>query len=146
MTETEMDQVLASALTKASTPFDAPSFQDWQRLVVKFRCKFDEDFKIFMTLMSKYRCPGDLLNVSSGRTDGNDSIELAFDLEAESPNWDQNMIPFYAIGNGDYFCLSREECPLSKVYYCYAERNTFEPYSGSFADWVKDLPRFLRTS
>jgi hypothetical protein len=146
MTEAEMDQILASTLPRASTPFDPPSSHDWQRLEAKFRCKFDDDFKIFMTLMSKYRFPGDLLNVSSGRTNGNDPIELAFDLEAELPNWDPKMIPFYAIGNGDYFCLSREECPASKVYYFYAERNEFEPYAASFADWVKGLPQFLRSS
>lgn len=143
MTPTEMEQILASVLPLEPTQFDPPSIQDWQRLEADFGCQFNDDFKEFMALMSRYQFPGDILNVASGRTNGNDSIRVAFDLEASGEQWDSTMIPFYAIGNGDYFCLNKNECPSSQVYYFYAERQAFEPYSDSFEDWIRQLPQFL---
>jgi hypothetical protein len=59
-------------------------------------------------------------------------------------NWNKNFIPFYGIGNGDYFCLNAKECPDSKVYYRYHEDLRMEEYSDSFEMWIKDLPDFLR--
>ncbi len=50
------------------------------------------------------------------------------------------MIPFYCIGNGDYFCLCKKN---SKVYYYYTDNEIFKEYNNSFKDWIEDLPNFL---
>jgi len=143
MTPAEVESVLQRVLRPEAVPLDPPTVEDWRQLESRFGCRFGNEFKSFIALMSKYQFPGDILNVSSGRTNGNDSIELAFEYESQESGWDANMIPFYAIGNGDYFCLSKEECPASRVFYYYADRKTFEPYSGTVEDWIQQLPLFL---
>ena len=50
------------------------------------------------------------------------------------------MIPFYGIGNGDYFCLRINDM---KVYYFYEDQLQFEFYMETFAEWILDLPDFL---
>lgn len=138
-----MEAILRTVLRPETTQLDPPSTTDWQRLGSKFGCQFGDDFKTFFGLMSRFQFPGDILNVSYGKTNGNDSIEVAFDYECQSADWKPEMIPFYAIGNGDYFCLHKYECPHSKVYYFYSERPAFEPYLSSFGEWVNHLPQFL---
>lgn len=143
MSPGEMEAILRTVLSPETAHLDPPSDADWKRVESKFGCTFGDDFKTFMTLMSRFHFPGEILNVSSGRTNGNDSVELAFDLESQSAHWNPEMVPFYAIGNGDYFCLQKSECPFSKVYYFYSERAAFESYCDSFAEWVRQLPQFL---
>lgn len=144
MTLNEMSDHLATLLSREQVGFDPPSDADWVALETKFGCKFNSDFRNFISLMAVYCFPGDIFNVSSGPTNGNDPIQLVYDLEvANNPHWDANMIPFYGIGNGDYFCLSKVECPESRVYYYYADRGSTEVYSGSFEDWIRGLSGFL---
>lgn len=144
MTLNEMSDLLATILSREQVVFDPPSDADWESLETKFRCKFSDDFRNFISLMATYCFPGDIFNVSSGQTNGNDPIQLVYDLEvANNPHWDADMIPFYGIGNGDYFCLNSEEGPQSRVYYYYADRGSTEVYSNSFEDWAKGLPGFL---
>lgn len=143
MSPSDMEQILSGSLIPESTPFDPPTLQDWQRIESNFGCVFNDEFKDFMGLISKYQFPGDILNVSSGKTNGNDPIQLAYDMESRYSFWNACMIPFYFIGNGDYFCLNKSECPESRVYYFYSERHSFELYCDSFEEWVRQLPQFL---
>lgn len=76
MTRYEVEKILASVLDKEGSAFDPPSQGDWDKMSKKFKCKFSEEFKFFIELMSEYSFPGDIFNVSSGRTNGNDSIEI----------------------------------------------------------------------
>jgi hypothetical protein len=140
---TEMEFILSQLLTQESTVLDSPSNDDWDTLEAKFGRGFGVDFKNFISLMSKYSFPGDILNVSTGVTNGNDTIETAYDLERKHGHWKAEMIPFYAIGNGDYFCINGKESPNSPVYYYYAERESFEHYAASFDEWVRRLSTFL---
>lgn len=39
----------------------------------------------------------------------------------ENSNWNEDMIPFYGIGNGDYFCINKLDL---KVYYYYNDKYT----------------------
>ncbi len=144
MTIDDMRNVVSTALEREAIVLDAPSTIDWRALEEKFHCDFEADFRNFIALMAEFSFPGDIFNVSSGRTNGNDSIASVYDLEvAENPGWDHNMIPFYGIGSGDYFCLDKRECPKSRVFYFYADRGSFEEYSASFEEWVRGLPEFL---
>lgn len=143
MSYADIESVLQHLCQPESPPCDAPTEADWQSLESRFGCRFGDAFKSFIALMSKYQFPGDILNVSTGRTNGNDSVLVAYQHEMHGDGWDSAMIPFYAIGNGDYFCLSRTECPSSRVFYYYAEIQAFEPHCDSFEQWILDLPSFL---
>lgn len=143
MTRSEMEHVLSSILEPEQAPLDPPTAADWASLSVRLSCSFDADFCNFIELLSSYQFPGDIYNVSTGNTNGNDSIQIVYDTEMSLGHWNPNMVPFYGIGNGDYFCLNRLECPNSKVYYYYADRDAYEAYSPSFEHWVRNLPTFL---
>lgn len=142
MTHDEVEAILSQVLDKEWEVFEPPSRQDWEALEYKFNCKFSEDFKIFITLMSKYVLPG-ILNVSTGENNGNDLIVFVYDYEIKNGKWDANFIPFLEVGNGDYFCLSVKESPKSPVYYYYSDDSDFEEYNKTIEEWVKNLPQFL---
>jgi hypothetical protein len=145
MNKNEIETILGGVLPRESPPFDKPTNEHWRRLEAKFQTSFPEDFVLFYELMTGFSFPGDILNIQpEGKTNGNDDIGFVYDLEMRSENWDSQMIPFYSIGNGDYFCLSSKEGKDSKVYYRYHEDGRYEPYSSSFTEWIKDLPEFLR--
>ena len=60
--------------------------------------------------------------------------------ECQYPEWDKSMIPFYGIGNGDYFCICKND---AKIYYYYQDELKYECYSENMDDWIRDLPDFL---
>lgn len=123
--------------------YKVPSSKDWSDLESYFQCKFCDEFKLFIELMSEYCFPGDILNVNSVNNNGNDTIILVYNFEMENGEWRKEFIPFYSIGNGEYFCLNKDECPDSKVYYYIHEINDVEIEEESFEDWIKKLPEFL---
>jgi hypothetical protein len=144
MTKDQIRLLLASCLSAASAGFQEPTEQEWQELQTLFGFNFPKEFRHFVDLMSEFSFPGEILNVGKGPNNGNDRIVFTYDFErAENPAWNEDMIPFYAIGNGDYFCISRSGGPTSQVYYFYAEKDSFEVYSPSFDAWIQQLPEFL---
>lgn len=59
--------------------------------------------------MFEYVFLGDILNVFSGKMNGNDIIEFIYDYEMKEGFWKKELIFFYSIGNGDYFCFYLKE-------------------------------------
>ncbi|MFE6587614.1 SMI1/KNR4 family protein, partial [Bacillus mobilis] len=98
MGKDEIANLLDSMLDKELEDLDSPSDNDWRELEKKFGCQFPKEFKCFIELMSEYVFPGDILNVSSGRTNGNDTIELIYNYEMKEGFWKKELIPFYSIG------------------------------------------------
>ncbi|SEN49680.1 SMI1 / KNR4 family (SUKH-1) [Terribacillus saccharophilus] len=143
MTKDEIARILSNILDKESENLDNPSSNDWSKLESKFSCSFPKEFVYFIELMSDYSFPGEILNVSSGNTNGNDTIEFTYDYERNQGDLEEDLIPFYSIGNGDYFCLVSKECPNSGVYYYSHEESVIEKDADNFEDWIKQLPGFL---
>ena len=109
-----------------------------------FKCSFPSDFQNFIALIAKYRFPGDIYNVSTSKPNGNDTIVVVYDMEMALQSWNKKYeFRFYGIGNGDYFCLNRAECPNSTVYYYFADRGVFKNYCATFEEWVRQLPTFI---
>ena len=103
MTSHEMECILKSILAPEVPELDPPSIADWKKLSSKFNYSFEECFRHFIELMAKYQFPGDIYNVSTGRTNGNDLIAVVYDMEMDTHQWKEEMIPFYGIGNeGSY--------------------------------------------
>lgn len=115
----------------------------WEDLILKFKCEFSNDFVLFMDLINEYHFLGELLYVSKDPTNENDDICGVYDYEIKYGDWDVDLIPFYGIGNGDYFCLKASECPESAVYYYFHDDSHIEQYTISFACWINQLNDFL---
>lgn len=136
----EIEKILATCLCKEIEEYEYPTEENWKQLEIMLNCKFCDEFKIFINLMSKYSFPGDMYNVTNKHNNGNDTILCVYEHESKYSEWNKNMIPFYGIGNGDYFCINKEN---AAVYYYYSDKLEFEFYIASFGDWIIDLPDFL---
>ena len=143
MTKDEVEKLLISVLDKETESLESPSANDWIKIEGKFGCQLPNEFKCFIELMAEYVFPGDILNVSSGKTNGNDTIEFTYDCEMNEGIWQEELIPFYSIGNGDYFCIHSEECPGSAVYYYAHDELIVEKETENFEEWLNQLPVFL---
>ena len=143
MTKDEIANLLDGILDKEFRNLDIPSASDWENIEKKFGCRFSSEFKFYIELMVEYSFPGDILNVSNGKTNGNDTIEFTYDYEMKQGGWKEELIPFYSIGNGDYFCLLSNECPNSGVYYFSHEENNIDKEADNFEEWIKKLLTFL---
>lgn len=140
MEYSEIESILATILEKETDTLDKPTEKEWKELSSNFNCSFNKEFRYFIELMSLWSFPGDIYNVSKVNNNGNDTIEDVYNHEVINGNWNVNMIPFYGIGNGDYFCISKVD---SKVYYYYGDKGEFEKYCDTFKAWIEDLPNFL---
>lgn len=140
MNTQEIEQILQQCTYKESEPYKKPTEKDWEILEAELQCRFCEEFKIFIDLMSEYDFPGEIFNVKPEDNNGNDTIAFVYAYERKYPEWDDRMIPFYGIGNGDYFCIHKE---TMQVYYYYHDRETFELEKETFGEWLADLPDFL---
>ena len=144
MTKEEMRNELRVILSAEDPPLDVPTPSDWQGLEARFGTVFPPDFKSFVDLMAEFSFPGEIYNVTrSERTNGNDLIETVNDAETPA-GWPRQLVPFYGIGNGDYFALNADEGEKTGVYFRYHEDGRIDRYSESFEEWVKRLPAFLR--
>lgn len=140
MNYNEVESILATILDRETDITAKPTGEEWNELRNKFNYSFSDEFKYFIELMSEWSFPGEIYNVSNMDNNGNDTIKDVYDYEVKNGNWNKSMIPFYGIGNGDYFCL----CTLnSKVYYYYHEIGEVKEYCNSFKQWIEDLPNFL---
>lgn len=143
MSKDEIQQILATVLPKRLEICDPPSEADWTQLSARFGCTFPDEFRSFIDLMTIFRFPGEIFGAAREENGGESAIAIIYDQECKYATWDRDMIPFYGIGNGEYFCINRTKCPDSPVYYRYLERESFEEISHSFEQWIRGLPEFL---
>ena len=146
MTKTEIRTLLATILTARTTKLDTASVEDWRLLEERFRTRFPEEFIAFVDLMSEFHFEGDIFHVRRrGNANWDDSIETVFDCEREISGWPEHLVPFFGLGNGDYFALSATEGVTSAVYFRDHEDNyAVRRESVSFEMWLRQLPAFLR--
>ncbi len=122
-----------------SNSYDVPTERDWDTFREKFGTAFGPTFRSFIELMSKYEFPGEIFNVASGNVSLSSSIYKVYDYEITQEFWNNDMVPFYSLGTGDYFCLSMNQGCNSKVYFFRHSDNTFEVKHESFSEWVDEL-------
>lgn len=128
----------------ATTPYEVPSPEDWKKIEERFGMSFPQEYVDFVELLCDFDFPGDFYNVvRSARSNGNDEIATVYDIERRETDFPEWLIPFYGIGNGDYFALDARAGRESSVYYWYHERRRAERYAGSFSEWLSGLENFL---
>lgn len=141
MTKDEIRLMLRAIPDVRAANFSKPTEADWASLETFFDSRFPPEFKAFIELMAEFSFPGDIYNVTSaGQTNGNDLIATVYANEKASSNWPARLVPFYGIGNGDYFALGADD---GLVYYRYHEDQRVEKYSASFEEWLRRLPSFM---
>lgn len=149
MSRDEIDHLLGRLFRRRAEPAAPPTKEDWDDLRAKFGCDFSQKFMDFMELVPNYWFEGELYTVAVDcRSAGDASIAQVFDAEVEMEAqgglaWDADLIPFYGVGNGDYWCLSAKLGEASAVYYVYHEDGHAEKETTDFSDWLLSLPELF---
>jgi hypothetical protein len=72
-----------------------------------------------------------------------DEMIATYEAEREiNPQWEDDLIPFYGIGNGDYLCLRRSQCPNSGVYFIPHDEPRITLTHASFSEYLLDSEWF----
>jgi len=139
----EIRTILERHFSRRSEAESGASDEEWDRVQEYFSCQFPESFRLFMTIVTEYYFEGGLLSVASdGEIEGEDTLITTVELEREMGNWPIDAVPFYDVGNGDYYCLNGNEGPNSRVYYVYHEDRRVEIVKASFDDWIRGMPDY----
>lgn len=136
-----MEDFLKKKLKKIENPFDSPTEKEWIELEEKIDTFFSEDFKELIDLLTKYRLDKEIFNISKGRTNGNPLLDFVYQDEVKNYNWNPLYIPFCDIGNGDYFCIKKENerKEICAIYYYDHEDDSFEKLEPTVKDWVEKI-------
>jgi len=144
MRKSEILKILKKVMPTVDQPYDVPTKSDWIKLESKFGTVFPQEFVDFVELLTGFEFPGDFYNVNSTEnTNGNDYIGLVYDMESSQIEWPKWFVPFYGIGNGDYFGLDSREGLTASVHYWYHDRLATEPFKKSFWAWIENLESLL---
>ena len=158
MTKDEIREVIEALVTKYEADFNAPierlpkdergdppTREDWAFLERRFRCSFSPEFVSFAELIVGYNLPGMMrVRRDEDSESGDPTIDWWYDHEMSLGDWNADMMPFIAVGNGDYFCLSVSEGPRSGVYYADHEAGGVDRLTASFPEWLGRLEEFLQ--
>jgi len=103
---------------------------------------FPPDFVHFMEVMKDFDTPG-LLDVGPDILHDIGLIADTYDYEMSWGQWDADLIPFLAIGNGDFWCLCASAGPDSRVIYACHEDAPEEEGAPNFTHWLLSIEEFL---
>lgn len=122
-------------------PVTRPGSEQLRALGEKFGCAFPPDFIHFMNVMTGYFAPGHLEVVPENGPES-ETIAATYDSEMNWGRWNADLIPFHAIGNGDYYCLSAAAGAGSPVFYhCHDADNDEAAHqvAASFLEWLEHI-------
>lgn len=133
MTLKELRLILMRYGHRTSLP--AVSVADWAAVRKRFNCDFPRTFEL-LAEQTDYALSGAHL-----RPVGPDSMVECADTEKEATpeSWDDDLVPIYAVGNGDLICLRASEGRESRVYHRDHEDNySVTVIAESVDDWLRD--------
>ncbi|MEZ6041539.1 MAG: SMI1/KNR4 family protein [Planctomycetaceae bacterium] len=136
MTDDEVAALIKRAFESASEPDPRFATDDAEQLINHFGDVFPIEFNAMRALLPNYHIPGDHLPA--------DEMIRDYEWETENnPNFTPDFIPFYAVGNGDYLCLSRSAGKISPVLYVAHDDPRVEALHDSFTEYLNDPDWFL---
>jgi len=131
MNDDEVNSLIASTFPRSSVPDKRYSDDDTQQLIAFFRTDFPAEFVAMRASLNEFIIPGDHLPANEMIHDYGWEVE-------NNPNFTEDFIPFYAVGNGDYLCLSRRAGKLSPVLYVAHDDPEMTTLHKTFADYLRD--------
>jgi hypothetical protein len=138
MNDVDLTTLVESKFQRSAYSAERYAANDTERILEFFGTSLPTLFLAMRGLLRTHAIPGDHLPA-------NEMIhDYGFELE-HNPNFKPDYIPFYAIGNGDYLCLSRDAGAASPVLYvAHDDPNTVTLHS-TFADYLTDTDWFLQS-
>jgi hypothetical protein len=138
MTEDDLTAFVASSFPLSDYAAERYPVDDVDRIIKFFGNTLPPLFLSMRRLLRNYAIPGDHLPANEMIHDYGWEVE-------NNPNFTKDHVPFYAIGNGDYLCLSRSAGPNSPVLYVAHDDPNIDSIHRSFDDYLKDTDWFHHT-
>ncbi len=135
MTESEVEHLTAARHRRSTVPDPRFSDQDTAHILEYFGSDLPSEFIALRGLLPLYNITGDHLPA--------DEMIAAYEWEiANNPNFTADFIPFYAIGNGDFLCLSKAAGSASPVFYVAHDDPEVDILHQTFSDYLHDTEWF----
>jgi hypothetical protein len=135
MNREELEAIARERFKPCTWPSQALPPTCWHALEAHFGCTLPIELYQICVLSTRYHLQGDYLPI--------EEIRLTYDIElSANPHWSDDFIPFYAVGNGDYLCVSRSEAAESGVYYVAHDDPDTRRIHASVADYIRDAEWF----
>jgi hypothetical protein len=131
----EIESMVRDRFKPCTFPSEPLALSQWQALEAHFGCQMPAELYEIRVLSARYHILGDHLSAE----------EMVVSYKAElraNPNWTEDFIPFYAIGNGDYLCIRRSEATRSGVYYVAHDDPDVKRLHACVADYIHDAEWF----
>jgi hypothetical protein len=136
MNADDLKALIESTFQRSADEAKRYAANDTERIAEFFGTSLPPLFVAMRSFLRTHAIPGDHLPA--------DEIihDYRFELE-HNANFKPDYIPFFAIGNGDYLCLSRDAGAASPVLYvAHDDPNTIKLHS-TFDDYLVDTDWFL---
>jgi hypothetical protein len=144
MTKDDLRRELARYFKQRIPSKNGPTMGDWVAFRAHIGCDVPEAFVKFYDVLGEFRFEGELLEIAvDGDIRGPDTIGATREAEEQIGGWPSDMLPFFAIGNGDYLCLSTTEGPCSRVYVVEHEDRTSKTIDDAFEMWLSRLAEYF---
>ena len=131
----ELHSLVKLRFQKSQFPEPAFGNDDLARIERHFECSMPESFGAFRALIGIYRIEGEHLPYE-------EMVAVAVAEKSANSLWEDDFIPFFALGNGDYLCLRRSECPESKVYFVPHDEPKISTLHRTFDEYLSDAEWF----
>jgi len=138
MTQEEVETLIKTCFHR-SDPIDSryPG-DDCERIERFFGCSLPDEFRYLRSLLPHYCVEGDHMPP--------DEMELTYKSECiHNPNFTEDHLPFYCVGNGDHICLSISACPESPVLYVAHDDPDVSTLAPTFEAFLRDKDWFDRS-
>jgi len=141
MNESNINALLKSLFPAETEIKKRPTARDWQELCEFLNFEFPSEFVDFTNLSGAYRIDGTFLKVANnGELFGVETIASVIIAEGKIKGWPPSLIPFFSVGNGDYYCLDKNN---DSVTYLYHEDRSTEKLHNTFRLFLQnELPDF----
>lgn len=138
MNADDLKALVESTFQRSAADAERYAADDTERIWKFFKTTLPPLFVAMRAFLRTHAIPGDHLPADEMIHD------YGFELK-HNPNFKPDYIPFYAIGNGDYLCLSRAAGAASPVLYvAHDDPNTVTLHT-TFADYLTDTDWFLQS-
>jgi hypothetical protein len=135
VTESDIEDIVKAHCHRRTEPVAPPTVEQWRSLERHFDCELPEELFHLRVIGSHYWLGGDHLPISE--------IPVVHDQERGwGEHWDTDLVPFYAIGNGDNLCVRRSEGRQSGVYYWAHDDTVVRRLHDSVASYILDREWF----
>ena len=135
MTEIDIEEIVRAHCQRRTEPVAPPTLEQWHSLEGHFGCELPEELLHLRVIASRYWLGGDHLPISE--------IPVVQEQERRgSEHWNIDLVPFYAVGNGDNLCVRRSEGRQSGVYYWAHDDTVVLRLHDSVAAYIQDKEWF----